>query len=67
MGLRLEGLAHTNPVAVGPPGALGPRQCWRFTGIIPVCEFSLINLEWYWYVVFESGMHFFYFLACYFL
>ena len=40
-------------------------QWYRFTGIIPVCELFLIKLEWYWYVVFESGMHLFDFLPCY--
>ena len=31
-------------------------QCLGFTGIIPVFDLFLITGEWYWEVVFESGI-----------
>ena len=31
-------------------------QCSTFTGIIPVFGQNLITKQWYWYVVFESGI-----------
>jgi hypothetical protein len=32
------------------------RQCVVFTGTIPVFDVFLIKIEWYWYVVWQSGM-----------
>ena len=49
----------------GPPRILeagscflvcGRLQCGTFPGIIPVFDLFLITGEWYWEVVFESGI-----------
>ena len=50
--------------ATDPPETLPPpyardtasAQCSTFTGIIPVWTKILIPQEWYWYLVFESGI-----------
>ena len=34
----------------------GQEQCDDFPGIILVCDLFLITGEWYWEVVFESGI-----------